>query len=178
MQNLRIIGDCSEEQRLLLAKELKLNNYTSCFTGDSVGDCFALEECDVGLTMTNYGAEYCIRVCDIGIDRDVMLIYHSMKFGRNIFSNIRKFVQYQMSVAINLSLYMFIGTMLFKDPPIQPSLILFMNYIMDTFASNTITYELPSNNEEILTQTSTFSSIRSGLFTTRMVFNIITTTVY
>jgi magnesium-transporting ATPase (P-type) len=64
----------------------------TCFTGESIVDCFAIEESDVGLTMSNHGAEYCMRVCNLAFEKDVMLIYESIKLGRTIYENIRKFI--------------------------------------------------------------------------------------
>ena len=127
--------------------------------------------------MTNYGAEYCIRVCDLGIEDDAMLIYHSMKFGRNIFENIRRFVQFQLCTTINLLMYMIIGTMRFKDYPIQPVIVLLVNYIM-VFGAYTITKELPSNNQQILTLAHPFTKDDESMFTPKMIFNIATTTFY
>jgi P-type E1-E2 ATPase len=76
----------------MLAKALKQMKKTTCFTGESINDCFSIEESDIGLTMSNYGAEYCNRICDLSIDRDVMLIYESIKLGRSLFENIRKYI--------------------------------------------------------------------------------------
>jgi Ca2+-transporting ATPase len=109
LANIQIIGECLEEHKLLLAKELKQIKKTICFTGESINDCFSIQESDVGISMSNVGEEYCNRVCDILIDRDIMLIYESIKLGRQMFENIRKFMQYQLIVSINLFLYIWVG---------------------------------------------------------------------
>lgn len=147
MESIKVIGNCSDHQRLLLAKTLKQINKTTCFTGDSIGDCFALKEADVSLTMSNYGTDYCMQICDLAIDRDAMIIYESLKFGRTIYENIRKFIQYQLTVAINLVLVIIIGTALYGEVPFQPCLILFINFIMDNMNSNIISLDLPEDGE-------------------------------
>jgi len=94
MENIVLIGECTEQQRLLLAQNLKTLNKITCFTGESIADCFAIEESDVGVTMSNHGVQYCLRVCDLAVENDVMLIYESIKMGRTIYENMRKYIQY------------------------------------------------------------------------------------
>lgn len=75
-----------------MAQNLKSIDKTTCFSGESIADCFAIEESDVGLTMSNHGVSYCLRVCDLAFEEDVMLIYESIKLGRTMIENIRKFI--------------------------------------------------------------------------------------
>ena len=39
-------------------------------------------------------------------------------------------------MAINLIIYVALGTILYKDWPIQPAIILFLNFVMDTFSAS------------------------------------------
>lgn len=151
---------------------------TTCFTGESIADCFAIEESDVGLTMSNHGAEYCLRICDLAIEKDVMLITDSIMLGRTIIENIRKFLQYQLTVAVNLFLYIIIGSSLTNEVPVPPSVILFINFVMDTLSSNIFSKELPEHNLLILEETIPISPTSNRLFTQKMVFNFIVCTVY
>lgn len=150
----------------------------TCFTGESIADCFAIEESDVGLTMSNHSQEYCKRICDIAFERDVMLIYESIQLGRTIYENIRKFIQYQLVVAINLCIYIILGSLLLTTSPVPPTTILFINFLMDTLSSNIFSLELPEHNTLLLTETKPMGDQASSLFTAKMVFNLITITGY
>ena len=178
LQEIRIIGECNEQQKLMLAKALKQMKKTTCFTGMSISDCFSIEESDVGLTMKNQGAEYCNRICNISVENDVALIYQSIQLSRSIYENVRKFIQYQLTVSINLFLYVFIGTMLYEDYPMIASAILMINYLMDILSSSLLCYELPENNTMILQETRSFSAHGERLFTEKMIFNIVSSTIY
>ena len=51
-------------------------------------------EADVAMTMLKCGSDSVKNISDIIVDEDVLLIVDAMKFGRNIYENIRKFLQY------------------------------------------------------------------------------------
>lgn len=83
-----------------------------------------------------------------------------------------------MSTSINIMLYVCIGCVLYSDFPVQPTIILWINFLMDTFASIILAGELPKNEYDILTRTSIFKKNRGNLFTSMMKFTIISSTLY
>jgi Ca2+-transporting ATPase len=91
-----------------------------------------------------------MRVSDLAVEKDVMLIYESIKLGRTIYQNIRKFIQYQLTIALNLLIFIFVGELVIGKSPFPPSLILFINYLMDTFSSNIFSHELPEHNSMVV----------------------------
>ena len=94
LESVVLVAECTDEHKLILAQNLKMLDKSTCFSGESVADCFAVEESDVGMTNISHGAEYCLRACDLAFDKNVMLIYESIKLGRTLYDNIRKFMQY------------------------------------------------------------------------------------
>ena len=92
--------------------------------------------------------------------------------------NLRKFVQYQATVSINLVLYISLGQILFKDIPIHPPIILLINFLMDTFASLLLSSELPLNDSSILRDSEPFQKDSHTLFTNRMKLTVISSTIY
>lgn len=63
-------------------------------TGDSITDAEALKKADVGLCMGS-GCEVAKENSDLIImDNNFYSIYRSIKWGRGIYDNIRKFVQF------------------------------------------------------------------------------------
>ena len=65
-----------------------------CVSGDSIGDCFALIEADIGLTTKSSGTDVAKDTSDVEIADDLQMILECMKMGRNLFENIRKFIQF------------------------------------------------------------------------------------
>lgn len=178
LNKITIIGECTEQHKVLLAQALKQMKKSTCFTGESINDCFSLEESYVSMSISRYGAECCNRICDVVIDNDVMLVYESIKISRTMYENIRKFLHYQLTVAINLFLYMALGTLLFNDFPLQATPTLFLNYTMDIFASFFYCSELPEHNSMIMQETRSFISRGERIWTPKMVFNVISCTLY
>lgn len=63
-------------------------------TGDSIADATALKEADVGLCMGS-GCQVAKDSSDLVIlDNNFASIYRSIKWGRAIFDNVRKFLQF------------------------------------------------------------------------------------
>ena len=69
-------------------------NKITCFSGYSTGDSFAIQESNVGLSMRKTANTFAQDHSDLLIKEDVQRILESMKFGRNIYENMRKFIQY------------------------------------------------------------------------------------
>ena len=83
---------------------------------------------------------------DIILGKDIRYIEQAIVQGRCFFENIRKFVQYQLIGSINVMLYSLIGALLFEEWPMQPLILLFINFIIDFFACHLLSFELPSTN--------------------------------
>ena len=98
---------------------------------------------DVGLTNKQNVTDVSKLSSEIILDSEFHHILEAIKFGRNIYENLRKFIQYQAIISWNLAMYIFIGSLLYRDWPIQPALVLFINFLMDTFASVLLASELP-----------------------------------
>lgn len=132
----------------------------------------------MALTMLRCGSDSVKNISDIIVDEDVELIVDAMKFGRNIYENIRKFLQFQKSTAINMITYVAVGTLLYKDWPIQPAILLFMNFVTDTFAATIMAIQLPGKNSDILKRTMPFDKKENRLFNSKMVFTVVTSIIY
>lgn len=177
LENIKVIARCTPEHKVLLAETLTQFKYKTCFLGDSIGDCFAMDQVQVGMTMKGSATDMAKKKSDLILESDFRLILDTIKFGRNVYENIRKFLQYQAGLSINIVLYILIGSVLYKDFPIQPVVILFLNFIQDTFSSLMLSSELPSSN--ILRYTRPYDVSKSkSIFTNYMTFNVITCTIY
>jgi len=64
-------------------------------------------------------------------------------WGRNIYDNIRRFLQFQLTVNIVALISAFIGSCLLRESPLQPIQLLWVNLIMDSLASLALATEPP-----------------------------------
>jgi Ca2+ transporting ATPase len=92
-----------------------------------------------------------------------------MKWGRNIFDSIRKFLQFQLTVNFVALVMAFVGGAVLRESPLNPIQMLWVNLIMDTLASLALATEPPS--EELLKR-KPYSRFE-GLITANMWKNII-----
>ena len=93
-KKLRIVARCSSEDKFVLVAGTKSRGGIVAMTGDSITDAEALKKADVGLCMGS-GCEVAKDNSDLIIlDNDFYSIYRSIKWGRAIYDNIRKFVQF------------------------------------------------------------------------------------
>lgn len=54
---MKIVARCNPAQKFVLTQWLKEFKKVVCVSGDSIGDCFALNEADVGLTTSSAGTD-------------------------------------------------------------------------------------------------------------------------
>ena len=73
-----------------------------------------------------------------------MSIVTAIKWGRNIFDCIRKFIQFQLTVNVVALVMAFSGAVILKYSPLNPVQMLWVNLIMDTLASLALATEPPS----------------------------------
>lgn len=68
-----------------------------------------------------------------------------MKWGRNIFDSIRKFLQFQLTVNMVALVLAFLGAAILKESPLNPIQMLWVNLIMDTMAALALATEPPTD---------------------------------
>ena len=69
-------------------------------TGDSISDAEALKKADIGLCMGS-GCDVAKDNSDLVIlDNNFESIFRSIKWGRAIFDNVKKFLQFQFTINI------------------------------------------------------------------------------
>jgi len=149
VKNLRVIARCANDNKLLLVFGLKKQKNIVAVTGDGTNDAIALKNSDVGFAMGIRGTAVAKCAADIILlDDSFDSIITAIKYGRNVFDSIRKFVQFQITTNIVAIFMTLLGGIILKDSPLNPIQMLWVNLIMDSFASLALATEPPS--EELL----------------------------
>jgi len=141
--NLRVLARATAADKLLLVTGLKALGKCVSVTGDGINDVVALERADVGLAMGS-GCSAAKESSDIILtDDDFEASLRAVMWGRNIFHNISRFLQFQLTVNISVVITIFIGICTFAESPLSPVQLLWINLIMDTFAAFALSTEPP-----------------------------------
>jgi Ca2+-transporting ATPase len=130
------------EAKLKIIKALKENNQIVAMTGDGVNDGPALKSAHIGIAMGKKGTEIAKQAANlILIDDDFSKMTEAIAMGRKIYINLKKAIQYIISIHIPIILIVFIPLILGWIYPniFSPVHIIFLEIIMGPTCS--IIYE-------------------------------------
>lgn len=141
------------EAKLKIIQALKDNNQIVAMTGDGVNDGPALKSAHIGIAMGKKGTEIAKQAANlILIDDDFSKMVDAIAMGRRIYLNLKKAIQYIISIHIPIILIVFIPLALgWLYPNIfSPVHIIFLELIMGPTCS--IIYENEPMEEDLMLQ--------------------------
>ena len=134
-KRLKIIARCTSEDKFVLVSGIKQKGGLLGMTGDSIADADALKKADVGLCMGS-GCDVAKDNSDLVIlDNDFTSIHRSIKWGRAIFDNVRKFIKFQLTINIVICFITILGGCTLGHPPLNVVQMLWTNLIMDVLGA-------------------------------------------
>ncbi|XP_055802882.1 calcium-transporting ATPase 2, plasma membrane-type-like [Solanum dulcamara] len=147
---IQVMARSSPLDKHTLVKQLRTTfNEVVAVTGDGTNDAPALHEADIGLAMGIAGTEVAKESADVIIlDDNFSTIVTVAKWGRSVYINIQKFVQFQLTVNIVALVVNFASACVTGSAPLTAVQLLWVNMIMDTLGALALATEPP--NDELM----------------------------
>ncbi|GMF12427.1 unnamed protein product [Phytophthora lilii] len=142
---LQVLARSSPDDKFRLVNLLKDRSEVVGVTGDGTNDAPALRTADVGMAMGITGTDLAKEASDIIImDDKFSSIRKAVLWGRCVYDNIRKFLQFQLTVNIVALVVTFVSAVTGKEPPLNSVMMLWINLIMDTMGALALGTEAPT----------------------------------
>ena len=160
--NLLVMARSQPLHKYALVLGLKDLNHVVAVTGDGTNDAPALSKSDVGLAMAD-GTDIAKDASDIIImDNNFTSIVVAIIYGRSIYENIRKFLQFQLSVNFGACIVVFLCSCIGNESPLESIQMLWVNMIMDSLGSLALATEPPYDELLQRAPTNRHESILNG----------------
>ena len=131
-----------DKQRLV--RLLQEQDAVVAVTGDGTNDAPALKAAQVGLSMGD-GTSVAKEASDITIiDNSFTSIARAVMWGRSLYKNIQRFLLFQLTINVAACIIVMLGSLIGTESPLTITQMLWVNLIMDTFASGALASLPPS----------------------------------
>ncbi|KAL6331936.1 hypothetical protein AAG906_020285 [Vitis piasezkii] len=135
-----------ELQRQDIADKIS-QGHVVAVTGDGTNDAPALHEADIGLAMGISGTEVAKESSDIIIlDDNFASVVKVVRWGRSVYANIQKFIQFQLTVNVAALIINVVAAISSGNVPLNAVQLLWVNLIMDTLGALALATEPPTDH--------------------------------
>ncbi|XP_021895927.1 calcium-transporting ATPase 9, plasma membrane-type [Carica papaya] len=146
-KRITVMGRSSPNDKLLLVQALRKGGDVVAVTGDGTNDAPALHEADIGLSMGIQGTEVAKESSDIIIlDDNFASVVKVVRWGRSVYANIQKFIQFQLTVNVAALVINVVAAVSSGDVPLKAVQLLWVNLIMDTLGALALATEPPTDH--------------------------------
>jgi len=163
LPTIKVLARSSPNDKLRMVELLQSQDEIVAVTGDGTNDAPALKKANVGLSMGKTGTQVAMDASDIVIiDDNFASIVKSVKWGRSVFDNIRKFIQFQLTINVVALTVSFAAAVYcaFHPPkdtavssfdtekctPLNAIQLLWINLIMDSMGALALATEEPDES--------------------------------
>ena len=141
--NLLVMARSQPLHKYALVLGLRSLGNVVAVTGDGTNDAPALSKSDVGFSM-NDGTDIAKEASDIILmDNNFTSIVAAIIYGRSIYENLRKFLQFQLTVNFGACILVFLCSCIGNETPLTSIQMLWVNLIMDSLGSLALATEPP-----------------------------------
>lgn len=137
-ETLKVLGRSDPEDKLLVTvglKGMKSADFPEgkkvCVVGDGINDLQSFKAADVSFAMGSGKAISRNAATFVLCNNEFESVLRGVMWGRNIFSNVKKFLQFQVACNFACIATLILGTIGLTEPPFQPTQLIWLNLIMD-----------------------------------------------
>ena len=147
-KQVRLVYRASPLLKHMLVCAFRMSGSTIGVTGEGLSDARALSEASVGFTMGQDGCSAAKDHADVILmDDNFQTVVTSIRWGRNIQDNVRKFIQFQMTVNVSCMVFVLSTALVLGHSPFSVMQLLWINLIMDVLAAIAFATENPHPTE-------------------------------
>lgn len=128
-KHIQVLARSRPEDKLTMVVGLRERGYIVAVTGDGTNDAPSLSKANVGFAMGLAGTEIAKQAADILLtDDNFTSIISAVKWGRNIYDSIRKFLQFQLTVNVVAVMITFISAIFTKEAVLSAVQMLWVRF--------------------------------------------------
>lgn len=180
IKSIAIVARSKPDTKMRIVEALQADGGVVAVTGDGINDAPALTKADVGIAMGISGTEVSKKAADIILtDDSFSTIVHGIKWGRGIYENFQRFIQFQITVNLVAFLIAILSVVFDFQMPFTVIQLLWVNIIMDgppalslgleTVRDNLLKKKPVNRNASIITKSMFISMILNSVYITAVI---------
>ena len=132
LSKISVIARSTPTVKMRVVNAIKEMGNVVAVTGDGINDAPAIKNADVGVAMGITGTEVSKEASDIVLlDDSFATIVKAVQWGRGIYDNFQRFIQFQLTVNLASVVVVLISTLTGLKSPFSAIQLLWINIIMD-----------------------------------------------
>jgi magnesium-transporting ATPase (P-type) len=133
VRDISVYARVSPSDKIRIVRAWQQQGEVVAMTGDGVNDAPALKAADIGCAMGVTGTDVAKNAADMTLtDDNFATIVAAIREGRGIYDNIRKVVGFLLGTNIGEVLTVFLAMVLWKEAPLLPVQLLWINLVTDS----------------------------------------------
>ncbi len=146
MSKVAIFARATPDHKFRIVKSLQREGEIVSMTGDGVNDAPALKKADIGVSMGKEGTDVAREASNLILTDDAFSsIVEAIRGGRTIYSNIRRFTYFLLTVNAAEVGIILVALLLNLVTPLTALMILFINVVISSFPALGLSVEATNN---------------------------------